>query len=184
MLDYFVETYEADMTKNDMEEWSLTGTNTVELRGRPSQPRVHYLNSHPRQARKVRVIRGDHHRTLPNIVGRWFPRRDPTSDQYPYYCASMLMLLKPWRSLRDLRRPDETWTQALERFYDAAPARSKRIISGMETIYIHMWMTHPHLHISQALIIFINAVTQHRRHTRQRRLRRQMKAGQGMEACR
>jgi hypothetical protein len=46
----------------------------------------------------------------------------------------MLMLLKPWRFVDDLKNANETWMQAFERFADAAPARIKRIMSGIVEI--------------------------------------------------
>ena len=131
VLDYFVETYEEDIHTSKRHGSADSDATAIELRGRPSQPRVTYSQTHPRHDRKQRVIRADNHRTLPNIVGRWFPRRDPALPQYPYYCASMLMLLKPWRTIQDLRGVDQTWTEAFEDFVETAPARIKRIISGI-----------------------------------------------------
>ena len=130
VLDYFVDTYEEDRKKINVDRQSVGDNRAIELRGRPSQPRSEYGPSHPRYARKVRVVRADSHRTLPNIVGRWFPKRDPALSQHSYYCASMLILLKPWRSLRDLKAPGESWTQAFDNFSKGASARTTRIMSG------------------------------------------------------
>ena len=55
--------------------------------------------------------------------------------QYEYYCASMLMLLKPWRSIDDLKSQHHTWQAAFEDFINNAPACLKRIISSIE--YFH-----------------------------------------------
>ena len=129
VLEFFVDTYEDNLCKTAGDH-SNSRPNHTELRGRPAHARVLYLPSHPQHKKKQRVIRPDHHRHLPNIVGRWFPKRDPTLPQYPYYCASMLMLLKPWRSLDDLKLPGQSWVQAFEIFYERAPAAFKRIISG------------------------------------------------------
>lgn len=135
VLDFFVDTYEEDIhtSKCDINEESDAGV--IELRGRPSQPQAMYSKEHPRRTWRQRVIRGNHHRTLPNVVGRWSPRRDPSHPQYPYYCKSMLMLLKLWRRVEDLKRKQQTWTEAFEEFADSAPARLKRIMSGSNTSY-------------------------------------------------
>lgn len=61
------------------------------------------------------------HNTLPNFIGRYFPRSDDP-DIYPFYCASMLMLLKPWRDLTaDLKDASESWPDAFIRFKASAP---------------------------------------------------------------
>ncbi len=51
------------------------------------------------------VLRQQGHETLVQFVSTWFPRRD-RPDRYEYYCASMLALLKPWRSMKDLKAGD------------------------------------------------------------------------------
>ena len=43
----------------------------------------------------------------------------------------MLMLLKPWRTVEDLRGPEQSWIEAFENFAETAPARIQRIISGV-----------------------------------------------------
>ncbi|KIL56470.1 hypothetical protein M378DRAFT_47378, partial [Amanita muscaria Koide BX008] len=72
---------------------------------------------------------------LPNIVGRYFPRRDDPLI-YPFYCACMLMLLKPWRDLHtDLKPPSQSWIDCFHLFLEAAPERVKYILSGIQ--YFH-----------------------------------------------
>ncbi|KAI6100727.1 hypothetical protein EDD16DRAFT_1496358, partial [Pisolithus croceorrhizus] len=72
---------------------------------------------------------------LPNFIGRYFPsREDP--DQYAFYCASMLLLLKPWHDIAsDLKTPSQTWESALQMFLTQAPPEVHRIISGVQ--YFH-----------------------------------------------
>ncbi|KDN37091.1 hypothetical protein RSAG8_10366, partial [Rhizoctonia solani AG-8 WAC10335] len=70
---------------------------------------------HPRATTHQRVLRSTGHRTLPNILGPWFERRnDP--DTYSLYCASVLAALKPWRDLTDLMNGFDSWDDALEAF--------------------------------------------------------------------
>jgi len=86
---------------------------------------------------------------LPRFVGRWFPRNDESGTR-ELYCASMLLLLQPWRKLQDLKDPIETFAESFERFtvhnpmttqimeniqyyhacYDAALARPKENDKG------------------------------------------------------
>lgn len=101
-------------------------------RGRPKNQRVEYQSQHPRSKQKIRVVRTRNHNNLPNIVGRWFPRRDDPAI-YPFYCASMLLLLKPWRNLNtDLKGADESWEEAFERFSANADARTRLILSSIQ----------------------------------------------------
>ncbi|KAH9971532.1 hypothetical protein BGW80DRAFT_1119375, partial [Lactifluus volemus] len=72
---------------------------------------------------------------LPNFIGRYFPRQDDGGIE-DFYCACILTLLKPWRNLAiDLKRDDETWRSAYERFLLLAPAEIPRIIGGLQ--YFH-----------------------------------------------
>lgn len=73
--------------------------------GRPRHERVEYQQSHPRFKDKQRIKRRENHHNLPNFIGRYFPSRDDI-EQHAFYCASMLLLLKPWRVLAtDLKSP-------------------------------------------------------------------------------
>ena len=107
ILSFFINTYEEDEGK---------GSDPCSTRGRARNPRIPYQRSHWKFNKKTRVLRSDGHRNLPNIIGQWFPRRD-TVENYPYYCASMLMLLKPWRNLRtDLKDENASWESAFQDF--------------------------------------------------------------------
>lgn len=107
ILSFFINTYEEDQGR---------GSDSCSTRGQVKNPRIPYRSSHWKFNKKTRVLRSDGHRNLPNIIGQWFPRRD-TGENYHYYCASMLMLLKPWRNLRtDLKDENESWESAFENF--------------------------------------------------------------------
>ncbi|KZT03542.1 uncharacterized protein LAESUDRAFT_615749, partial [Laetiporus sulphureus 93-53] len=47
--------------------------------------------------------------------GQYFPRRDDP-DKHEYYCASMLLLFKPWHQVQDLKGEFLTWQEALRYF--------------------------------------------------------------------
>ncbi|TFK80707.1 hypothetical protein K466DRAFT_503419, partial [Polyporus arcularius HHB13444] len=85
---------------------------TARRPGRRPNERVRYGETHPKYGTKQRIVRTKGHNTLPNFIGRYFPRRDDP-DIHSFYCASMLALLKPWRDLAaDLKAPSETWSEA------------------------------------------------------------------------
>ena len=134
LLDFFVETYEAEVTKADREA-ELLDEEVRRGPGRPRHPRVRYLNTHPKSASIHRIIRARGHRNLPNFLGRWLPRNDDEKT-YDFYCACMLMLLKPWRDLQtDLKLSSESWAAAFEKFHASAVPRVRRTLSGIQ--YFH-----------------------------------------------
>ena len=134
VFDFFVNTYEAEITKSDREKEN-SGEDSYRGPGRPRNTRVRYLSDHPKASSLHRIIRSHGHRNLPNIIGRWFPRNDDP-EVFDYYAASMLLLLKPWRDPQtDLKSPDETWTVALNVFRETAPKSALRALSGIQ--YFH-----------------------------------------------
>ena len=134
LVDFFMDTYETEITKSDREQ-DLSGEDNHRGSGRPRNKCVRYLSDHPKAGSVHRIIRSHGHRNLPNFIGRWFPRNDDP-ELFDYYAASMLLLLKPWRDLRtDLKFPNETWTHAFETFRATAPDRALRMLSGIQ--YFH-----------------------------------------------
>lgn len=150
VLDFFVDTYEEEIRYNkhtiiDNGNDIRTSSASSDLplaehhitRGRPPNLRVQYHPQHPKASRVQRVCRSEGHRNLPNIIGRYFPRRDD-AQSYQFYCACMLMLLKPWRDIHfDLKEPSETWSSAFDKFLTLSPnsERLKFILSGIQ--YFH-----------------------------------------------
>ena len=133
ILDFFVETYETEITRADRKADSFE--DDYRGRGRPRNTRVQYLVGHPKSGSVHRVIRSSGHRNLPNFVGKWFPRNDD-EQFHDFYCASMLTLLKPWRNLEtDLKAPTESWVAAFDTFRASATPRVKRALSGIQ--YFH-----------------------------------------------
>ena len=134
LLDFFVDTYEADITRADREA-ELLDEEKRRGPGRPRNPRIRYLNDHPKSASVHRVIRSPGHRNLPNFLGKWLPRNDDDRT-YEFYCACMLLLLKPWRNLQtDLKPPSESWTAAFESFRASTTPKVRRTLSGIQ--YFH-----------------------------------------------
>jgi hypothetical protein len=108
---------------------------TTKKKGRPRNEHVPYQAEHPKARSVERVIRTQPHNNLPNFIGQKFPRGDD-EETHDFYCASMLMLLKPWRHLvNDLKMPQESWTTAFEKFRDTASNEIRGILSGIS--YLH-----------------------------------------------
>ena len=125
VLDFFVETYEEDIkeSKNTTSHW-----------GRHRNDRIAYLHQHWKSGKKTRVKRCAGHRNLPNIIGPWFPHQDNV-DGYGFYCASMLVLLKPWHHIRnDLKRDDQSWQEAFDEFlsHHVEKENLRFILSGIQ----------------------------------------------------
>jgi len=132
MIDYFVNSYEVDIDGRGQDTSSLSPLHNKRKRGQPFHLRVPYLAGHPKALTKQRIVRGANHNNLPNFIGRYFPARDDP-DEYPLYCASMLMLLKPWRRLeKDLKQPTESWEGAFADFISTASTQTKQILSGIQ----------------------------------------------------
>ena len=132
LLDYFTDTYE-ETEKNEDDDLDSGDGDRDRKPGRPKNQQVQYLDQHPKRRSACRVIRSRDHNILPNFIGRYFPRCD---HEDPLYCASMLVLLKPWRNIKlDLKDPMESWTDAFQRFYRCAHKTVLNLLSNIE--YFH-----------------------------------------------
>ncbi len=151
MHDFFKDTYETAVTRpsprtprrnpasdrsdTDDTDDSAAPTHPHRRTGRPSHVRANYKATHPNAEHKLCVTHSPLHRNIVNYVGRFFPSaKDMTT--YPFYCASMLALLKPWRNLgADLKTAGQTWEEAFKEFMDVADSHIHRIVAGIE--YYH-----------------------------------------------
>lgn len=128
VMDFFTNTYEEGVNNRDREH-VLESTSA---RGRPRSQRSQYMDGHPRATTHVRVVRAAGHNTLPNFVGSRFPRNDD-EDIHDFYCASMLMLLKPWRNLANLKNPSMSWSDAFSQFVGQSTQRDiHKTLSGIQ----------------------------------------------------
>lgn len=80
-------------TNNSNETESLTDNH--QKPGRKHHERILYCPAHPKFTQKLCIKHGHGHNQLPNFIGRFFPRADD-EDIHNFYCACMLLLLKPW----------------------------------------------------------------------------------------
>ncbi|KAF5331245.1 hypothetical protein D9611_013149 [Ephemerocybe angulata] len=101
--------------------------------GRARHVRYPYLEGFAARAR-CRVRRSEWHETMPRIVGRWFPRNDDPQT-HELYCASMLMLLKPWRTLRDLKSPTGTFKDAFDDMMQSADDWKRTVVRNIQFYY-------------------------------------------------
>ena len=139
VLDFITETYDQKITRTSREksgeDVDRDGDTEDCPRGRPANDRVPYRPNHPKHANVQRVVRSTGHNTLPNIIGKYLPRNDDR-ETYPFYCASMLVLLRPWRDMAvDLKRENETWEAAFDEFVRTTTPRIRRVISNIQ--YFH-----------------------------------------------
>ena len=82
----------------------------------------------------MRIQQAKGHKTLPRIVGKWFSRND-NKFKKDLYRASMLMLLKLWRNLHELKDTAETFEDAYNHFITQADNKIHRVITNIH--YYH-----------------------------------------------
>jgi hypothetical protein len=102
--------------------------------GRPDNTCDVYLEGHPARRQKYRVLRNEDHKTLIEVVGKFFPRATD-NHRMDYYYASMLLLLKPWRSLDHLKAANQTWLDAFDEFTSNCSDNTKRYLSNIQFYY-------------------------------------------------
>lgn len=135
-LDFMLETYEGLMGDEDEEDAATTS------RGRPPNERIAYQDA-AGKGKRCRVIRTAEHETLPRFVGRWFARSDKANEK-ELFQASMLSLLKPWRTLADIKHGHSTFEEAYNEFYNQTDKRMKRVIENIQ--YYHECSDNAKLH--------------------------------------
>lgn len=150
VIEFFTNTYETKINGRSKDEFQVAGSimddaNNQDTdqeghhRGRRRHGRVPYHMTHPKWKVVQRIIRPTHHNNLPNFIGRQLPRNDDP-DTYDFYCASMLMLLKPWRNLHtDLKSPVQSWKEAFDAFTSTASYETQAVLSGIQ--YLHECQT-------------------------------------------
>lgn len=125
VIEFFTDTYEERTTskkkRSEIPKTQADNASTTKRKpGRPCHERAAYLQDHPKQGELHRVMRSSGHNNLPNFIGKAFPWRDDR-ETHDFYCASMLMLLKPWRNLSiDLKERAESWQEAYDEYFTSA----------------------------------------------------------------
>jgi len=67
---------------------------------------------------------------MPFFPGTWFPKPDPETEN-GLFKASMLTLMKPWRSVNDLKLSDQTFRQVFDQFIADAPEETRTTINNI-----------------------------------------------------
>lgn len=80
------------------------------------------------------MVRDAHHNMLPNIVGIYPPRNDDP-DRHELYCALMLMLFRPWRSIEMLKTDHVSWTSEFENYAQQIDQRTLDLMDNLQ--YLH-----------------------------------------------
>ena len=93
-----------------------------------------YQKDHPQRKTMVRVIRASNHNWLLKLMGRRIPRND-IPQEVELYCATVLMLVKPWRQLSHLREDHATWKEAFDTFMMTAHPGIKRMLENIQDQY-------------------------------------------------
>lgn len=130
ILSFLVDTWES--TVDEKKRVPEPNEDERATAGRPRNQRSRYLPEHSRHATRQRIVRTEGHNTLPNFVGRWFPKKSNDDRDNDFYFASMLALLKPWRDVRDLKPAGSTWKQEFDEFTEHAPKQVRDIISNIQ----------------------------------------------------
>ncbi|KAJ3559330.1 hypothetical protein NM688_g415 [Phlebia brevispora] len=120
VLDYAWDTYEIPVNDDELPPQSDT--------------RFHYLPVHSKYRTAMRVVRHTNHNHLPNFTGRFIPRSDD-ADQKELYSASILMLMCPWRNIRELKTNGGSWAQSLSDFMSVAPRPIHAIVDNLQHFY-------------------------------------------------
>jgi len=134
-LEFMLETYE-DSKKNKEDETGMAGPVNVgnipipRRPGRPCSTRIPYQEE-ARKGNRCRIKRLQGHETLPRFVGKWFCRSDNKHER-DLFRASMLMLLKPWRDLRDLKGDTETFEEVFDGFMSQADDKATRVVANVK----------------------------------------------------
>ena len=75
---------------------------------------ISFLENHPQyQTHHVHCVK-DTDKIIPNFMNGSLPRRDHGDQEY--YCLTMLVLFKPWRSGNDLKKINQNWQQSFNEY--------------------------------------------------------------------
>lgn len=118
-LDFFLGTYDGKTLKD-----------CTVSRGRPTNIHVPYCGNSNRPGR-CRVLCMENHETMPYFPGRWFPKCNDDGENGLFH-ASMLVLLKPWCSLQNLKNSGRTFHDSFNDFMAFAPENIHFIVENIQ----------------------------------------------------
>lgn len=83
-------------------------------------------------ADRVRIRRGDTFKAAPRILSSLFRGRVTKTGHYHYRCASLIILLKPWRHPKDILEPSTSFVLAFSHWSQTASPKVKYFLDNLE----------------------------------------------------
>lgn len=133
-LEFTLNTYEGDYKKKNGSDGDvIDNAGTSRRPGRPRNDRHKYLEQ-ANKGNRCRIVRTNGHETLPKISGSWFNRSD-RPNKADLHRACMLALLKPWRTLNDIKRPSESFDAAYTEMLARGDRRTSNFVANAQYFY-------------------------------------------------
>ena len=132
-FDFILNTYEGLKEAEEdsrLVEDSANETPKYRGRGRPLNIRIAYQDE-AGKGKCCRIRRSEELETLPIFIGKWFCRSDDNYER-DLFRASMLMLLKPWRNLHELKSDTETFENAYDTLISQPNKKTHRVIANVQ----------------------------------------------------
>ena len=85
-------------------------------------------------ASKCQVVHKKGHKTIVDFVGLWIPRNDHKED-FLLYCATMLALLVPWRTIGTIHRQSLTLEAEFCNFLAKATPEQLKFMENVQYFY-------------------------------------------------
>ena len=98
------------------------------------RPRVEFLQEHPESFTHYQKVQLHANRLVPVPVGPFLPQRD-RDDSKERHARLMLILLKPWSTVNDLKPSDLSWIDAYTHFTNTCHPRILQIITNMQLLH-------------------------------------------------
>jgi hypothetical protein len=130
LYDFILNTYEDSWREEDAAVDNLTEKKL----GRPRKTRHPYLSG-AEKPNKSRVERTPGHELVVRFIGKWFPRNNNADGNNDLHHASILLFLRPWREIRDLKMSGETFGGNYTKLIETATETQKNMIENIQ--YYH-----------------------------------------------
>ena len=107
---------DSDVESDELDVMSNTTCDDAEesLETRKKVQYYQFLSDHPQFETHHITSNPKHLDRVPNFLGGSLPRCDRGDREY--YCATMLVLFKPWRKLEDLKDKDHSWDEMFSKY--------------------------------------------------------------------
>lgn len=128
VIDYFTHTYDKHKGHNGPPQNSQERIR----RGRPFSERHEYVGGY--RTNHVRIVRTIAHETMPQFIGKWFPRNDHEELRLQYI-LTMLSVLKPWWKMEELMQGHSTANVAWTSFCESSKGRYDSFLENIQYFY-------------------------------------------------